>query len=291
MKLTKRFLALLLCLCTVLTLIPAINANAATQGVLTYTVSNGKATVTGCDGDVTGTVTIPSTLGGYPVTAIGYAAFDECEDMTGVVIPNGVTTIDKFAFSTCFGLKSVTIPNSVTEIGYWAFFGCHDLVTLNLGTGVKTIGENAFAACISLTKVTIPASVTTIEVGAFTECDKLTNITVNAANTKYCSINGALYSKDKKTLVQVGAGVSGKFTIPSHVTTVGPKALYSCSDITSVVIPSSVTKLGEYAFAITKLSAVTLPGTIKELKAEVIRLLEENKVLKNKITELQSKNS
>ena len=73
-----------------------------------------------------GAVTIPSTLGGKPVTSIGNSAFENCDGLTSVKIPDTVTSIGYGAFSCCSGLTSVMIPNSVW-IGYEAFCGCSGL--------------------------------------------------------------------------------------------------------------------------------------------------------------------
>ena len=75
----------------------------------------------------TGAVTIPSTLGGKPVTSIGSSAFCYCSGLTSVTIGNGVTSIGEYAFHGCSGLTSVTIPDSVdsvTSIGDGAFEEC-----------------------------------------------------------------------------------------------------------------------------------------------------------------------
>ena len=89
----------------------------------------------------TGTVTIPTTLGGKPVTSIGDSAFSRCSGLMSVTIPNGVTNIGYNAFSYCSGLTNVTIPDSVTSIGRSAFFGCRGLTSVMIGNGVTTIGD------------------------------------------------------------------------------------------------------------------------------------------------------
>ncbi len=59
-----------------------INALAETEGIYTYSVSNGNVTITKCNISANGAIEIPSTLGGYPVTSIGSSAFYICSSLT-----------------------------------------------------------------------------------------------------------------------------------------------------------------------------------------------------------------
>ena len=99
----KKLLLMILNSAMVITaaMIGATNARAATEGYYTYTVSNGKATITDVDTSISGATTIPSTLGGYPVTSIGNFAFLNCTNLTSIDIPNSVTTIKDYAFYNC----------------------------------------------------------------------------------------------------------------------------------------------------------------------------------------------
>ena len=63
------------------------------EGYYTYTVTNGKATIIAVDSSISGDVVIPSTLGGYSVTTIGDSAFDYCDILTSITIPDSVTKI------------------------------------------------------------------------------------------------------------------------------------------------------------------------------------------------------
>ena len=81
----KRWFCLLLAALMALSLLPT-GALAADPADLQYTIADGSVTITGCDG-ARGELVIPSAIEGYPVRAIGAAAFDGCAYLTRVVIP------------------------------------------------------------------------------------------------------------------------------------------------------------------------------------------------------------
>ena len=109
----------------------------------TYTIENECASVGGGSYSVTavpkstsGNITIPSSLGGKPVTNIGPTAFYACSGLTNVTIHDGVTNIGDYAFTGCSSLTSVTIPNSVTNIGNYAF-ASSGITSVTMGNGVS----------------------------------------------------------------------------------------------------------------------------------------------------------
>ena len=118
----------------------------------TYTVSNGGASLapTAVSTSTSGAITIPSTLGGCPVTSIGAYAFSRCSGLTSVTIPAGVTSIGSCAFNYCSRLTSVDIPNGVTSIGTQAFSNCRELNRVTIAASVTNIGSFAFSECASL---------------------------------------------------------------------------------------------------------------------------------------------
>ena len=109
------------------------------------------------------------------------AVFDGCSCLTGMIIPDNVTSIGGYTFEGCESLTSITIPDSITSIGEAAFVACFSLTSIRIPDSVTSIGEAAFGVCSGLTNVTIGSGVTSIGDDAFTQCRKLTSVTVEAA--------------------------------------------------------------------------------------------------------------
>ena len=141
---------LLLCAAVPLGALPTLSVAAATYGNFTYQIVDGKITITDCEDSIWGDLAIPDTINGYPVTAIGMYAFDNCRYLNSVTSPDSVTTIGIGAFDDCDYLTSVTIPDSVTTIGGGAFESCINLKSVTIPDSVTTIGGSAFSGCISL---------------------------------------------------------------------------------------------------------------------------------------------
>jgi hypothetical protein len=112
---------------------------------------------------------------GSTITSIG--GFSDCTNLTGITIPNSVTSIGQYAFSGT-SLTSVVIPDSVTNIGYGAFKDCSSLtsVTLPANANFTSIAQYAFSGT-SLTSITIPKNVTEIVTHAFNNCTSLVSVT------------------------------------------------------------------------------------------------------------------
>ena len=249
-----------------------------------YTVSNEEAELYGLSSrSIAGALIIPSSLDSYPLTSIRSSAFSGYNSLTSVTIPASVKSIGKMAFYGCYrltsaeisegvesigtnafngcrSLTSVTIPASVKSIGIGAFYGCKQLASVEISEGVENIGGSAFYGCTNLgctnlmTVMTIPSSVKSIGVNAFGHCG-IQEFKVNEGNEVYCAIDGVLFSNDKTKLVAYPCGRESEYEIPDGVVSIESGSFRGCKGLTSVVIPSSVTNIGAYAFAETAVVA------------------------------------
>ena len=203
----------------------------------------GNSVFKGCS--VLTSVTIPSS-----VTSIGLWAFEGCSGLTSLIIPSSVTSIERSAFKDCSGLTSLTIPSSVTEIGKSVFEGCSGLTSLTIPSSVTEIGESAFKGCSGLTSLIIPSSVTSIGSYVFENCSGLTSITIPSSVTE---IGGAAF-KGCSSLINLYYKIDEKietYLRYGHLyinVKCGIEYYLNDKKITSVAIPSTITKLGEYAF-------------------------------------------
>jgi uncharacterized repeat protein (TIGR02543 family) len=243
-------------------------AYAATDGDYEYSVSGGKATITKYNG-AGGDISIPSALGGYPVTAIGKEAFAGLvyvpengyfaqmpgSWITSVTIPSSVKSIGERAFTICSSLKTVTIQDGVTSIRKSAFEECESLESAAIPNSVTSLGNRAFSGCKSLKSITIPNGVTSIEEWVFDGCKSLKSITI-PKNVK--SIGNYAFSSTSLKSV----------TIPKNVKSIGDYAFTDCKSLKSVTISNGVKSIGEFAFEGTSLKSVTIPKSVKSMGSD-----------------------
>ena len=224
------------------------------SAIFSYSITNGEVTITGLnDEEYSGAITIPSTLDGYPVTTIGWAAFGECSGLTSVTIPSSVTSIEYYAFSRCSSLMSFIVDK---ENQYYS--------SINSLLCSKD-GKTLIACPGGVTSVTIPSSLTSIGEAAFLGCSSLMSFIVGEESQSYRAINGLLCSKDGKTFVACPGGLTAA-AIPSGVTTIGYSAFEGCLNLVSVEIPSSVMWIEDYAFVdCSSLMSVTIPEGVTSI--------------------------
>lgn len=179
--------------------------------------------------EYSGSITIPPTVTykgiEYRVTSIGWYAFDGCNSLTAINIPESVKSIGNYAFDGCSSLIDITVDCGNTV--YDSRNDCNAIIETSSNTlivgcsttvipeSVTSIGSSAFFGCRSLTSITIPEGVTSIGSIAFYDCSSLTTITI---------------------------------TKNSQLTSIEETTFYNCSSLTAINIPEGVTSIGNSAF-------------------------------------------
>ena len=221
------------------------------SGALTYKKYSDHVEITLCDKSAT-SVEIPASIDGVPVTVIGMYAFQ----------------ISK--------IKSVTIPNTVKEIGHYAFNNCPDLTSVTIPDSVEKVGIRAFEYCKSLEKVEFPDHIIEWNTKVFEDTPW---IAAQREKSPLVIVNGALLDGDKcKGDVKLGSDIkyiaSGAFqrnmditsvVVPSSVTVLRDNVFFYCTSLTSVEL-NGVTEIGSMAFdGCNKLTDLKISGKLKTI--------------------------
>ena len=200
--------------------------------------------------EYSGDIVIPATVEyegvTYTVTEVN-EAFNGCENVKSVSLPNTIKTIGGCAFQGCSNLTSVELQEGgFLTIGESAFKDCQSLTEINLPLKTYKIGSFAFGGCVKLAKMYIPEYVYEIECGVFEGCSALESIEVSQENPFFDSRDNsnAIIVITNDELI---AGCKNTI-IPSTVRSVLNWAFSGHTGLTTVHIPASLTRIGEMAF-------------------------------------------
>ena len=159
----------------------------------------------------------------------------------------------------------VTVPEGTVEIGISVFYKCKTLHTVKLPESLKKINQDAFR-CSTLQSIRIPQHVKEINDRAFLECSELTEFIVDERNSVYCSLDGVLFTKDRKKLLRYPRAKQGRFTLPYTVEEVVDEAFGGYTGLTEIVLTKGLRRIGKNAFSgCTALRTVCFPVTLKDI--------------------------
>ncbi len=240
-------------------------------------------------------VVIPSTYRGKPVTKINAAAFENCEKLSSVFIPDSISVIGGGAFWQCTSLPVVTIPESVLVIEKYAFAYCTSLTSITIPANVMSIGQGVVAGCISLATIIVDeknpihkgannclinsntktlisgcknsviptdGSVVLIGEGAFRDCSGLISV----------SIPDSVVAIDSLAFCRCTRLKSVSFGSNSRLTKIGVSSFAHCADLTAFNFPSSVTNIENDAFDSCKsLTTINVPSKVTNINSSVFR--------------------
>lgn len=250
---------------------------------------------------------IPATYEGKPVTRILDGAFKDKTKIAKVVVPENVVSIGVDAFLGCTNIEEISLPSSLRHIGRRAFVGLRYIKNINIPEGVETIGDTAFSNCVNLENISFPSTLKDLGSNLFQSDKLITSVykgieylgnsnnqhllayKVNAKNaapeevelhpdTKI--IGGSLFESEKSlTKVTLNEGLEvicasafrscpfESIVIPSSVKRIDQYAFASCANMATCTISgNSLETIGNEAFSGTiKLASINIPSSVKEV--------------------------
>ncbi|MBQ7239573.1 MAG: leucine-rich repeat domain-containing protein, partial [Bacteroidales bacterium] len=199
-------------------------------------------------------VSLPNSM-----KSIGSNAFYNCSELINVSLSENLTIIGSYAFYNCNKLQDFVLPDALTSIDDYAFYGCTKLTSITIPNDVNLIGDYAFRGCTGLTNVTINIGVTNIGKYAFYDCSGLTSISIpnsvtSIGNSAFTGCTGTLFlncdTEDDESVADSWF-YNSKFTevvIGNEVTKIGKNAFYGLTSITRLTIGSNLNRIGYDAF-------------------------------------------
>lgn len=232
---------------------------------------------------------------------IANEAFDNCNSLTSIELPNTLISIGFYSFRNCSSLTSLDIPNSVLSIDFGAFMGCSNLSNIIIPNSVNTIESLAFdgtpwynnqsdglvyaglvaykykGTMPSGSHITLKEGTKGIAGSAFYDCRGLTSIN-NLSSISY--IGDYAFN-----------GCSGLMSIdiPNLVTSIGNRTFLGCRALANVTIPNSIISIDEYAFGLcTGLTKVIIPNSVTVIGNNAFRDCNNLKSIEigNHVTEI-----
>lgn len=283
--------------------VSAADAQHGTIGSLTWTLQDGRLTVSG-EGRVPNSSFLAN---GEWVDFVpeNYSKFynaqwkDVAPEVTELVVGNGITQIGVYGFCLFPKLKSVTLPDTLTSIGGYAFLGCPQLEDVQCPDSVTEYGAYMFQGNTKLcnpekpfyilngdlvmyggtdaAEITVPAEVKRLAANVFQRHTELRSVTLPEGLQE---IGGRVFSdctsleqiEIPATVKTIGMGAFDEctalksFTFPASVTAIPDAALMRCSGLESVTIPDTVTSIGSSAFMdCTALKSITVPDAVTDI--------------------------
>ena len=201
---------------------------------------------------------------GEGVTRIGNSSFNNMTALTSISISETVAVLGQYAIYNCDALESLCIPGSIKRITKYSVVGCSRLQNLTLLEGVEEIGGSAITDC-SVESVTIPSSVVSVSPSAFSY-NPLQSIAVAENNQHYYAEDGVLFTKDKKLVIYPEAKTGTSYTVPEGTIGIGEEAFMSSQNLESVELPNTVTYIGKKAFlGCRQLWEINIPSSVKSI--------------------------
>ncbi len=228
-------------------------------------------------------ITIPSEIGGIPVTEIGSLCCYGPIFVEEWVIPEGVRIIDSSAFGNCMNVKRVVLPSTLEEIGNRAFASCGKLTEVVWNGCTPRFGFGIFAGCSAIERIEIPEGIEELGSGMFFGCTALTEVTLPESlrnirfdpdSMDFLMGQTAWYEAQTDGILYLGdfaigyKGDNNVTTLSLREGTVGiaEGAFRYLKSLETIEIPDCVRFIGENAFPrLDKVTDIRLPRNLERI--------------------------
>ena len=205
-------------------------------------------------------INLPNSL-----SCIGTRAFYNCKKLGDIEIPEAVSKIEDYTFYGCSSITEMLLPSSVSEIGDASFAGCASLESITLSDRTSLIGHLAFSECLALKNVSLPNNTKRIGNSAFAGCTLLESVSVSSglefigemvfdrcASMSFNEYEGAYYVGNEENphliFIKVVDSSQNEYTVNENTKFIYEAAFYGCTKLVSLTIPEGVTYIGASAF-------------------------------------------
>ena len=200
-------------------------------------------------------------------------------DCTWVLDENGLLSIDGNGKMEDYSLKGapwyekrsqikeIAFGEGVTQIGQYSLVNCESISKVYFSNSITKINDASFYNCSSLKEINIPKNIASIGFNAFGSCTDLAQINVENDNPNYSSVDGNLFTKDKKVLLLYAIGKTDNvYTVPSGTTKIGEDAFEKSQNLNRIIIPDDTKVIGNWAFEYSSsLQYVEIPASVTEI--------------------------
>lgn len=218
-------------------------------------------------------VTLPDTL-----KEISIATFKGCSSLESITLPQGITKIWNEAFRDCTSLTEVVIPENVTKLGDGAFYGCSKLKKVTINATAVLEFKYQFEYCDSLEEIAIPENLAEQYADGWQFMSHVMQLPggpggpVSEGLLFTTNGNGTCYVSGRGSCTDTVIRIPDTSPEGDKVTAIGEGAFDNgCSDITAIIVPDTVTELGDHAFeGCYNLQSLDIPESVTTGKAYML---------------------
>lgn len=215
------------------------------------------------------------------LVSLGRSAFVNCASLTEVNIGDNVEEVRPETFRGCSALRDVTLGESIRTVGASAFEGCESLKTLTLGDLTEYIGALAFYRCAGLEEIRLGGALHEIGFGALDGCAALRTISVAEENETFRTADGCLYSARENKLLLCPQGIANSVAVAENTETIDDYAFAGCRWLRHIHFADSVSTIGTAAFlSCTDMTSLSLPSAIGKIGCLSLGYYMQDKELK-----------